>query len=81
MAAGIPVIASDFPLWKSIVEKHVCGICVNSLDPKAIANAINYLLSHEEDAKQMGMNGRKAIETEYNWKNEEKKLISFYKQL
>ena len=29
MAAGLPVIASNFPLWESIINKYNCGICVN----------------------------------------------------
>jgi glycosyltransferase involved in cell wall biosynthesis len=37
MAAGLAVIASDFPYWKSIIENSDCGICVNPLDAKAIA--------------------------------------------
>jgi glycosyltransferase involved in cell wall biosynthesis len=81
MAAAIPFIASDFPLWKRIIEKHKCGICVNPLDPNAIAEAIKYLFEHDEEAKQMGMNGRKAVETEYNWSIEEKKLLAFYKKI
>jgi glycosyltransferase involved in cell wall biosynthesis len=81
MAAGLPVIASGFPLWKSIVEGHQCGLCVNPLDTVAIADAISYLLSHEAEAEEMGMNGRKAIEEKYNWQQEEKKLIDIYEQV
>ena len=29
MGAGLPVIASNFELWKNIIEKNKCGICVN----------------------------------------------------
>ena len=81
MAAGIPVVASDFPLWKEIISKHQCGICVNPRNISEIANAINYLLSNDTTAHQMGLNGRQAIESEYNWEQEEKKLVTTYQHL
>ncbi|WP_166253971.1 glycosyltransferase family 4 protein [Marinobacter salicampi] len=81
MAAGIPVIASDFPLWKQIIEGSQCGICVDPLDPQAIANAIDYLVTHPEEAAQMGRNGQKAVFQKYNWDNEEQKLLHFYSSL
>ena len=81
MSAGIPVIASHFPLWKEIVEGNNCGVCVDPQKPDEIAKAINHLLSNNEKAKQMGLNGRKAVEEKYNWENEEQVLISIYKKL
>lgn len=81
MAAGIPVIASDFALWKDIIESSDSGICVDPLDPSAIAVAIDYLINHPQEAHQMGLNGRNAVHEKYNWKFEEAKLINFYKDL
>jgi glycosyltransferase involved in cell wall biosynthesis len=81
MSAGIPVIASDFPLWREILEDNECGICVNPLDPQDIANAINYLISHPEEAKRMGENGHRAVLEKFNWSIEEKKLIQFYEEV
>jgi glycosyltransferase involved in cell wall biosynthesis len=81
MSAGIPVIASYFPLWKEIIEKNECGICVDPLNIKEIANTIKYLLSSDNIAKKFGENARKLIETKYNWEIEEKKLINLYQNL
>ncbi|MFT9850484.1 glycosyltransferase family 4 protein [Aneurinibacillus sp. REN35] len=78
MAAGIPVIASDFPLWRDIVTGNECGICVDPLDEKQIAEAIQYLVDHPKEAKRMGDNGRRAIEQKYSWEMEAKKLIALY---
>lgn len=81
MAAGIPVIASNFPLWRDIVEGNQCGICVDPLDPKAIGEAIQYLNDLPLEAEQMGKNGRQAVEQKYNWSIEEQKLLKLYKEL
>jgi glycosyltransferase involved in cell wall biosynthesis len=81
MAAGIPVICSNFPLWREIVEKNKCGICVNPLGIKEIAWAINYLIKNPQEAKKMGENGQRAILEQYNWENESKKLLNIYNNL
>ena len=78
MAAGIPVIASDFPLWRSIVSTADCGILVDPLDGRSIAAAIESLLSNPERARAMGQRGRQAVEEHFNWANEEETLLSFY---
>jgi len=81
MAAGIPVISSNFPLWREIIEGNQCGLCVDPLDPKAIGKAIQYLIDNPAEAQQMGKNGRTAVEKKYNWSIEEKKLFDLYKDL
>lgn len=81
MAAGIPVIASDFPLWRKIVQGAECGLLIDPLQPEKIAAAIDWLLDNPRQARQMGGNGRKAIENKYNWATEEKKLIHRYRKL
>lgn len=81
MAAGIPIIASDFPLWRSIVEAEQCGLCVNPQDPDEISKAIDFLIANPEKAKEMGENGRKAIIEKYNWDIEKKKLSHLYETL
>lgn len=78
MAAGIPVIASHFSFWKNLVEGNKCGICVDPLNPKEIGEAINYLSSNPDQAKQMGTQGQRMVQTEFNWAAEEKKLLQFY---
>lgn len=78
MSAGLPVIASDFPLWRDIIAGNECGICVDPLDPSAIAVAIDRLVDNPDLARQMGENGRRAVHERYNWSIEEKKLLDLY---
>lgn len=81
MSSGIPVIASNFPLWKKIIEGNQCGLCVDPLDPHAIAAAIDYLASHPDIARSMGENGRNAIIEKYNWDVQARKLTDLYGDL
>ena len=81
MAAGLPVICSDEPLWVEEVESVNAGICVNPEDVNAIRAAIVKLLTDRELAQQMGRNGRHAVETKYSWAREAEKLIDFYREV
>lgn len=81
MCAGIPVIASDFPLWRDIIAGNDCGLLVDPMDPKAIADAIDYLVTHPQEAQRMGANGRRAVGERYNWAVEERKLLVFYERV
>lgn len=81
MCAGIPVIASDFPLWRSIIDDSNCGRCVDPLKPQDIADGIDYFINNPAEAATMGNNGRKSVIEEYNWGIEETKLFDFYAQV
>ena len=81
MRAGIPVIASHFPLWRGIVGGSGCGLLVDPADPQAIANAIIELFTHPNEANQMGERGQARVATHYNWKTEEAKLVGLYASL
>jgi len=81
MAAGVPVIASDFPDWREIVDAARCGLLVPPEDPRAIANAMEYLLTHPEEACEMGRRGRQAVEGSYVWDVEKKTLLELYGSL
>jgi len=80
MAAGLPVVASNFPLWRKVVDGIRCGLTVNPKEPKEIVKAIKYLIEHKDVAEKMGENGRRAVFGKYNWEEESKRLIKLYKQ-
>lgn len=81
MAAGMPVIASDFPLWRGIVEDAGCGLLVDPQDPQAIADAIATLLADDARAQAMGEAGKRAVLAKYSWAAEADKLLALYRQL
>jgi glycosyltransferase involved in cell wall biosynthesis len=78
MAGGLPFIASDFPMWRGIVDDAECGLLANPLDPVAIGKAMRQLTDDPDAAMRMGENGRRAVEEKYNWGREQEKLLTFY---
>ena len=81
MALGLPVVVSDFPLYRKIVEEAGCGLCVDPTDPEAIADAISHLLKNPQQAAAMGRRGRRAVVETYRWEEEAAKLLGLYERL
>ena len=81
MASGMAVIASDIPMWKEIIEKHKCGICVDPRNIQEIIDAITYMKMHPQEVKEMGRNGRRAVFSYYNWEREAEALLDCYRYI
>ncbi len=81
MASGLPVIASDFPLWRKIIEETRCGLLVDPSKPDEIAQAIRWIIKNPDEAMMMGERGRESIATTYNWRIEAEKLFTLYEKL
>ena len=80
LAAGLPVVTSNFPKWRAMVEGEGFGLIVDPTNPESIAEAIQYLLTHPEEAAAMGRRGRQAVRERYNWGVEEAKLLQVYRE-
>ena len=81
MLMGLPVVCTNFDLWKEIIEKENCGICVNPYHIEEVKQAIIQLISNRELAQRLGQNGQRAVIEKYNWKTEETKLLNLYATL
>jgi glycosyltransferase involved in cell wall biosynthesis len=81
MSAGLPVVASNIPVCRQIVEPAECGLLADPLNPRAIADALLWLLRHPAEAAQMGRNGQRAVLEKYNWERESEGLIAAYSEL
>lgn len=81
MAMGLPVIISHSPYVDKLLEERPFGIGVDPENITQIAEAIAYLRDNPEVAKQMGEAGRRAIQEEFNWSVEEKKLFALYEDI
>lgn len=80
MHHGVPQLCNDYPEYRKVNEEYGIGILIDNTDPKTISTALNKLLNDEQLHQQLSQGAMKARE-QYNWQEEEKKLISFYKKL
>ncbi len=81
MAAGLAVVASDFPFWRSLLKGVDAARFADPQDPRAIAAAINDILREPGAAHRMGERAREAVVTRFSWGSEEVKLSNFYGEL
>ena len=78
MAAGLPVVASDFPQVRDVVDGAACGMLVDTRRPSELARAINEILADPEAARAMGERGRRAVEERLNWETSAIALLDAY---
>ena len=81
MAIGLPVVASDFPVWQEVVRDRGAGLTVDPTDPREVARAIRHLLAHPREAEAMGAAGAEAVASEFNWSSEGERLVRLYDEL
>lgn len=81
MEAGLPVICTDFSLWRDIVERYDCGVCVRPGSVEEIRAAIEFVARDRARAFKMGQNGRRAVLEEFNWASEERKYLGVFERL
>ncbi|WP_260479848.1 glycosyltransferase family 4 protein [Listeria booriae] len=78
MAAGLPILATDIPDWKALIEETDTGLTANVLDIEAVANQAERFIQDTALQQRFATNGRTAFETTYNWRTEADKLIDLY---
>ena len=81
MAAGLPQVYSDFPLWREVIGGPGAGLAVEPSDPAAVANALGHLFEHPDEAEAMGRRGRAAVDERYNWEAQAPALLAVYEGL
>ena len=78
----LPVIASNFDLWEKMIGNgnKPFGLLINPEKPQEIAAAIDKLYENKMLAKQLGENGRKAVEMKYNFEAEMEGYLKYLKK-
>lgn len=81
MSAGLPVIGSDFPAWRQLIDATGAGLLVDPSDPAALAAALQQILEDPVAAQRMGERGAEAVRDRFNWEREAEELLSVYERL
>lgn len=81
MAAGLPVIGSDFGHIRRIINENRCGLLTRPGDPADLAARICELISEPAAAATAGQRGWEAFHARYCWEQEEIKLWRLYAEL
>jgi len=77
LAAGIPVVASDFPQVREILVPNDAGRVVDPRDPARIAATIRDLLA-DPALRAMGRRGRRLAESRFEWSASAATLLEVY---
>lgn len=81
LAAGCCVLASDFPLYRSLLKEESCAFFVDPQNQHDIAQALKDFASNSKQTIEMGKTARNLFETHYNWEKEAEQLHQFYLNL
>jgi glycosyltransferase involved in cell wall biosynthesis len=81
MSIGLPIITSDFELYRQVVVDHFCGICVDPLNPADLKNAIKAIHMDVKKSELMAENGKIAVKNFYNWESQKPTLSKVYEEL
>lgn len=81
MAMGKPVVVTDVPPLQRIVEETASGVVTTAGDPNSLAAALRRLAAAPAERDRLGANGRRAVETEYNWTTDAATLRAVYDRL
>ena len=75
--AGIPILATQQPEYRNIVETYKCGICVNPDEKEAYINGFDAILNDYAVLQKNTIVASNIL----TWENEQEKLIELYKSL
>ena len=78
--AGVPVLASNLPEIKKVIEKYKIGMLLGSHDPKQIAEVVRDFFNNQERLASWKENLKFAAQ-ELCWENEEEQLLKIFKDV
>jgi glycosyltransferase involved in cell wall biosynthesis len=78
MAAGLPIVASDLPPMRRVIDETNAGVLFTPGDPAALAEATIGLLRDGATRRRLAQNGRRAAAQKYNWREDEKRFLGIF---
>jgi glycosyltransferase involved in cell wall biosynthesis len=81
MAAGVPLLVSDRPSLRSLIDEHACGVVADDSSPESIASTINLLLGDISRSREMGTKAGEAFETRFRFDLQFKPVVDAIENL
>ena len=79
--AGLPVLTTEIGAVVDIVKSYDVGQVLTSVEPRAFAAEINFMLADETAHRRMSCNALEAAKNELNWEKESLQLIRLYEDI
>jgi glycosyltransferase involved in cell wall biosynthesis len=77
LAMKKPVILTDIPAHRAIVDEAKCGVYVSSVKPTQIAEAIEYAYRNRHNLEEWGEIGIEIVRKTYTWSKVAKDLENY----
>lgn len=81
MALGLPIVASDLPVTREVVEAERNALLVKPASPSALAAAIDALLDDSERARAYGRRSREIFEERFLLEKSASRMITLYRSV
>jgi glycosyltransferase involved in cell wall biosynthesis len=81
MALGLPVVASNLPTLREVVDDGNSALLVPARDPRRLAEAIGQVVDDPETARRLGERGRERVLTRLTADQSNRRMIELYERL
>jgi glycosyltransferase involved in cell wall biosynthesis len=70
MRCGLPIITSNFPLYREVIEENNCGVCIDPLNTDKLKKELIAIHMDVKKSELMAKNGKKTVFEKYDWKSQ-----------
>lgn len=81
LLAELPVIASDIPFWRELLDGNPSVHFVDAASPSDIAKSIEWILLHPEESARRAHEGARLARGRFDWEPEGRRLVALYDRL
>jgi glycosyltransferase involved in cell wall biosynthesis len=76
MAAGKPILCSDLPVLREVIEDGRNGLLLPPEDPKAWATTLRYLVDNPAECSRLGATARADFLARHTWQQRASLMIN-----
>lgn len=81
LAAQLPTVSTQVTGIPEIILDHETGLCVPPRDVKALADALQWLIEHPAEAREMGRRGRQLVLERFDRRKNAGQLLAAWRDL